>query len=129
MRIHRQTLGRGLALIPLALLFILGNAPAQEKQRKAVISGMVMDRSGAVIPGATVTLKLVNCKCEDCSPSEECKCCPDRVQAKSDSEGRYNFSISAGKYTLQAEQGGRSSGNYTVEVSSNERSEMKLTVE
>jgi hypothetical protein len=77
------------SILPLAIfLLMLACNPLHPQTRRAAISGTVTDSTGALIPGATVTLQAT-----------------DGVQkiVVSDALGRYSFAeLAAGKYVLSA---------------------------
>ena len=75
-----------------AFLFAATTNTAQlYAQSSASLSGTVLDPRGAVLPGATVTVK------GDAGA-------PQKVT--SDSQGKYSFSLPAGKYTVQVDDSG-----------------------
>ena len=87
-----QQAGRSL-LVVLAVLALALSAGAQTQITSGVIQGTVMDESGAVVPGATVTVKNLDTNFEQ--------------TAETDSFGRFVFlQLRSGPYTLRVVKSG-----------------------
>src|SRR2546427_1222434 len=89
--------GRGMKLFVhiTMLLLIFANLPAfaQSPSTGAQLSGTILDPNGAVVPGATVTLRSETTGTEQSTGS--------------DASGQYNFLlVPAGQYTLSVEAAG-----------------------
>jgi hypothetical protein len=101
----------------LVLLFLISGAWLDaHAQDRGTISGQVADSSGAVVPGAKVTLT---------HPATG-----QTIVAESNSEGAYTFlSLTAGRYEVVAEKEGfrkAQAANVVVQVSSTTRLDIKM---
>src|SRR5689334_11130931 len=86
----RSGAGLRVSLLAFCAIFSVSLAHAQYR---ASIQGVVTDQQGAVVPGATVTLKSQETNREQ--------------QATTNSEGVYNFvELSPSRYTVKVEMGG-----------------------
>lgn len=80
-------------------------AAAAQTENRVTVSGTIKDASGAVVSGAQIVVKLEKCKCKDCKPPEECKCCPNQIRAASGEDGTFEFSVPHGTYTAEVTAG------------------------
>jgi hypothetical protein len=76
-----------------------------QDEARGRISGVVRDKAGAVIAGASLSLEVKKCFCEKCPDQKACDCCPPRRTITSDDSGMYEFSIPPGMYKLTAKYG------------------------
>ena len=88
-----------LALVVVILLVPVLAYSAQQGSH-ITVSGTITDPSRAVVSGATVSLRVLRCKCSDCNPQEACDCCPDQLSVNSDAVGRYSVTVPHGTYRL-----------------------------
>src|SRR2546422_826628 len=101
-----------LQVISLAILFSTLFALASAQEFRGSIQGKVLDPNGAIVPGATVTIKNAGTNVES--------------SATTNDEGSYNFSLlQPGKYTLSVTSQGFSPATRELEV----RVADKLTVD
>jgi hypothetical protein len=93
------------SLVLFSILFATALTDPPQTERKITVSGTVRDRSGALVQGAEIVVKVTNCKCSDCEV--DCKCCPPQLTVTSDESGMYAFSVPHGTYSVQVRAGGR----------------------
>lgn len=88
------------------------------QNQESVLSGMILDEMGAVIPGAEITL---------ISKGKKDK----KIVTRSNDEGEYNFgSLSAGLYVLEAKsQGFNKTRIIDLEIKYHEKSQLDITLE
>src|SRR5438034_6755736 len=80
-------------ILPLALLFLTIGVSASAQEFRGSITGKVTDPNGAIIPGATVTIKNVETNVQTTTTTND--------------DGAYNFPLlQPGKYTLTVTQQG-----------------------
>jgi Fe(3+) dicitrate transport protein len=107
---------RPTALLLLGLLVLAAPAPGKAEPTRSALSGRVLDSSGAVLPGATVTVRR-----------------PESAfvrTAAADTEGHFGFGdLSAGTYTVTAAAEGFSIASRTVPLPTGESREVELTLQ
>jgi hypothetical protein len=86
---------------------MIGSLTQTGNENKVVVSGTVRDLNGAAVAGAQILLTLKKCKCIDCPPGDECKCCPNQRTATSNESGGYSLSIAHGTYHVLVSSSGR----------------------
>jgi hypothetical protein len=112
----RTTLLRSIVL--LLAIFSLSIAPVQAQQTTADVLGTVSDPSGAVIPGASVSLRNLNTN--------------ETQSAKSSSDGQYLFNlVKPGTYSLEISAAGYAAINIaslTVQAGDRAREDVHLKI-
>jgi hypothetical protein len=84
------------------MIFLASVGFLRAQEGGITVSGNVYDKSGAVVPGATLEIKIEKCKCSDCKNPTRCDCCPDQVKKESNAEGHYSFTVPHGTYLVDA---------------------------
>jgi outer membrane receptor protein involved in Fe transport len=99
------------------LLLVFAAIPVAAQEQTAAVEGMVMDQSGAALPGATV---------------EAVSARGQRFTTQSDSNGRYRFpSVPPGVYTVTASLSGMepaSARNLEVKLGSSPRVDLRMRI-
>jgi len=99
----------------LACVFVLSAAPVLAQNRSATISGLIKDATGAVLPGATVTVRAVATN--------------QARQTVSDERGRYAFpNQDTGVNEITAELTGFQPARLTVELTVGQNAQIDLTL-
>jgi hypothetical protein len=87
--------------IAFATFIFLMVAISARAQRKAAVSGFLVDKAGGVIAGANMHVMLASCMCSRCKDPTKCECCPDQVTVQTGKDGSYAFSLDPGRYTVE----------------------------
>jgi hypothetical protein len=101
---------------------------AAQEENQITVSGTVTDPQGAVVPDAQISLKLVKCKCSDCKPPDPCKCCPNQINARSNSTGSFSLKVPHGTYTISVATKGRSTER-TLDLNEGTSTSTSITVQ
>jgi len=97
-----------------------------QESKKAQVSGSVISRSALGGRKYSIFVKLKNCKCEDCK--EKCSdCCIPQTTIDSDDDGKFQFSLGPGTYSVQVS--GRESSRIEIDVSAGESKNITLTTD
>jgi uncharacterized protein (DUF2141 family) len=124
MRLAKLARLAALSAVTLTIIFTR-NA---DSQLTASIRGTVTDRTGATLPGVTVSVAQ-NCKCRRCS--SKCDCCPAARTGVTDSHGFFSFGgLESGEYSVRAELTGFKDVNVdSVRLAGGESAHVDLTLE
>jgi hypothetical protein len=100
-----------------------------QSQEKVSLTGLVVDKDGAVIPGAKVRIGIPECNCAECTDKKACSCCVDQVVTTS-AEGRFSASVAPGRYKITAQTATASEhkGEVTANVTAAASNEVRVTV-
>jgi hypothetical protein len=101
-----------------ALLFLLLFCSRLLAQQGARLEARIRDEKGSSLPGVTVSIKAVGCDCKSCRDPEKCECCPDERVSVSDADGRVQFLVPEGRYSITASLEGFATASQQVEVAS-----------
>ena len=102
---------------------------AAQSENRITVSGTVTDASGAVIPGAQISIKLAGCTCQQCKPplDKDCECCSNQVFSGGQ-DGSFRFSAIPGTYEIDVTARGLR-GSASVEVSPGASNSVHITVQ
>jgi hypothetical protein len=110
--------------IVVAVKSVSANHPQDSK--KARVSGTVVSRNALGGKKYSISIKLKNCKCEECKG--KCSdCCIPQETIDSDENGNFQFSLGPGTYSVQVS--GRDSSRIEIEVSAGESKNISLTAD
>lgn len=124
--IRRLLAAAAATIVGLAFAACAVTAWAQEA-KTVYLKGTIADQLGAALPGVTIIVKVKDCSCKDC-PLPGCKCCPESRSITSDSSGKYEFRLPAGKYEVSADVAGFSTVKETVTLTLSSSAEANLRV-
>jgi hypothetical protein len=115
-----------LNVIGLGLLLGAPVASNAQDDQTISVSGTVESSLGAV-PHATITVKVIECKCSDCKNSIECACCPNQLTVDTDDKGKFAFSVPHGTYAVEVRAGSRKA-ELTLDLNEGDKKTVTVTV-